>query len=115
MGSEVASGATSSFYEFSKGVNLFGVAERFEALVACALTAGWFALFTLILCAVYHLTEKIFFPASKWCVWIAAAASMGLMCILPKADSWMAIGALIFWGFLPVAAQGIGCAKNIEK
>ncbi len=115
MGSEIASTAASSFYEFSKGVNLLGVAERFEALVGCALTAGWFALFTLILCAVYHLTEKIFSPASKWSVWIVAAASAGLMCILPNTDSWMAIGALVFWGFLPVAAQGLGRVKNIEK
>lgn len=115
MGSVVASTAASSFYEFSKGVNLFGVAERFEALVACALTAGWFALFTLIMCAVYHLTEKIFSPASKWSVWIAAAASAGLMCILPNTDSWMAMGALIFWGILPAAAQGVEGIKKIEK
>lgn len=115
MGSAIASSAASSFYEFSKGVNLFGVAERFEALVACVLTAGWFALFTLVLCAVYHLTEKIYSPASKWSVWIAAAASAGFMCILPNADLWMAIGTLIFWGFLPVVAQGVGGEKNIEK
>ncbi len=115
MGSGVASTAASSFYEFSKGVNLFGVAERFEALVACALTAGWFALFVLILCVVYHLTEKSFSQASKWSVWIAVAVSAGLMCILPNNNSWMAIGALTFWGFLPVAAQGVECVKNIEK
>lgn len=115
MGAVVASTAASSFYEFGKGVNLFGVAERFEALVACALTAGWFALFALILCVVYHLAEKNFSPISKWSVWIAAAVSAGLMCILPNTDSWMAVGALIFWGFLPVAAQGIEGVKNIEK
>ena len=115
MGSLAASRAASSFYEFSKGVNLFGVAERFEALVACALTAGWFVLFTLILCSVYHLTEKIFSPISKWSVWIAAIASAGLMCILPNTVSWMAVGALIFWGFLPVSAQGIEGVKNNEK
>lgn len=115
MGSAVASTAASSFYEFSKGVNLFGVAERFEALVACALTAGWFALYTLILSAVYHLAEKIFLPARKWAVWIAAIAGAGLMCILPNTDSWMAMGALIFWVFLPAATQGIGGIKKIEK
>lgn len=115
LGATVAQSAENSFYTFSKGVNLFGVAERFEPLVACVLTAGWFAGFSLILCAIYHLAEEIFFPAAKWSVWIAAAAAGGLMCILPNSGYWMAIGALIFWGFLPVAAQGIGGIKNIGK
>ena len=114
-GSSAVSTAASSFYEFSKSVNLFGVAERFEALVACVLTIGWFTLFTLILCAVYHLTEKIFSSVSKWSVWIAAIVSAGIMCILPNADLWMAVGSLIFWGFLPVAAQVVDGVKNIEK
>lgn len=115
MGQSVAEAADNSFYEFSKGVNLFGVAERFEALVACVLTAGWFALFAMILSAVYHLAEQIFSPTAKWSVWIVAAVSAGLMCILPNTDYWMAIGGIIFWGFLPVAAQGLGGIKNIEK
>ena len=115
MGADVAKTAPNSFYEFSKGVTLLGVAERFEALVACALTAGLFALLTLILSAAYQLTEKIIPTAAKWSVWLCAAASAGLMCILPNADAWMAVGALIFWGFLPVSTQGLGGRKNIEK
>lgn len=115
VGTEVAQSAPNTFYEFSKSVTLFGVAERFEALVACALTGGWFALFTVILSAAHHLTEKTFLFAEKWTVWICTAAASGLMCILPNRSEWMAIGCLIFWGFLPVAAQGIGSRKNIEK
>ncbi len=115
MGTEMAKSAPNSFYEFSKGITIFGIAERFEALVACALTGGLFALLTLILSAVYHLTEKVFAAARKWSVWLCAATSAGVMCILPNNDYWMAIGGVIFWGFLPVAAQGIGGRKNIEK
>lgn len=115
VGQEVAINTANSFYEFSKGVSLFGVAERFEAVVACVLTAGWFSLCVLVLSAVYHLTEKIFRPGAKWSVWLIAIISAGLMCILPNTDQWMAIGTLIFWGFLPVAAQGLGGAKKFEK
>lgn len=115
MGADVARNAPSSFYEFSKGVTLFGVAERFEALVACALTGGSFALLTLILSVVYYLAEKILPAAAKWGVWLCTAVSAGVMCILPNNNYWMAIGGVIFWGFLPVVAQGIGGRKNIEK
>lgn len=115
LGAQVAQTTPNSFYEFSKGVTLFGAAERFEALVACALTGGLFALMILILSTIHHLTEKIFMAAAKWNVWLCAIVAVGVMCILPNNDHWMAIGGVIFWGFLPVAAQGIGGRKNIEK
>lgn len=115
MGADVAKTAPNSFYEFSKGVTLFGVAERFEALVACTLTGGLFALLTLILSAIYHLSEKIYPVVAKWSVWLCAIASVGVMCILPNISYWMAIGGVIFWAFLPVATQGLGDRKNIEK
>lgn len=115
LGSHLAKAATNGFYEFSKGITLFGVAERFEALVACALTGGFFALLTLIISTIYHLEEKNFNTAPKCLVWISTIASAGLMYILPNNDYWMAIGGVIFWGFLPAAAQGLGVEKNIEK
>lgn len=115
LGAQVAPNTPNSFYEFSKGITLFGVAERFEALVACALTGGLFALKILILSSVHYLTEKIFAAAAKWTIWLSAIVSAGIMCILPNNNHWMAIGGVIFWGFLPVAAQGIVGRKNIEK
>ena len=115
LGGEVASNAPNTFYEYSKSVTLLGVAERFEALVACALTVGWFALFAMILSAIYHIAEKIFAPSAKWSVWIGAVLAAGLMCILPKGTLWMGVGSLIFWGFLPAITQLLGGRKNIEK
>ena len=115
MGSAVARTAPNSFFEFSKGVTLFGVAERFESLVACALTGGVFALLVFILSAIYHLAEKIFPRIGKYSVWPCAIAAAGIMCILPNNHFWMAVGGVIFWGFLPIVAQGIERRKNIEK
>lgn len=115
MGETAAKWAANGFNEFSKGVTLFGVAERFEAFVACALTGGWFALFAIILSTAYHLAEQIFPQTAKWSVWICAAASIFLMCILHIASEWLVFGGLIFWVFLPVLTQGIVHVKNIEK
>ena len=115
LGGTVATKVPNTFYEFSKSVTLFGVAERFEALVACALTGGWFALFTMILSAIYHVTEKIFAASAKWSVWIGATLAVGLMYVLPKDTLWMGFGSLIFWGFLPAITQLLGGRKKIEK
>lgn len=115
LGEEVAKTARNGFYEFSKGVTLFGVAERFEPLVACALTGGLFAYLMLLLSTIYHLTEKNSPKAAKWIMWLCAILAVGVMCILPNRNEWMAIGGVIFWGFLPAIAQGIGGRKNIEK
>ena len=115
LGVSLARSEPNGFYEFCKGITLFGVAERFEALVACALTGGFFALLTLILSTICQLGAQISDKTEKIFIWICSVASAGLMYILPNSDYWMAIGGVIFWGFLPVAAQGIGVGKNIEK
>lgn len=115
LGSDLAKSETNGFYGICKGITLFGVAERFEALVACTLTGGFFALLTLILSTICCLEEKICGKPQKWLVWISAIVAVGLMYILPNKDFWMAIGGVIFWGFLPAAAQGLGVEKNIEK
>lgn len=115
MGSAVAIHAENSFYEFSKGISLLGVAERFEGIVACVLTLGWFALFAFILSAIHYLLKQVFSEIKSWSVWITVLIALVVMCILPEKDYWMAMGTLIFWGFLPVAAQGIVGAKNVEK
>lgn len=115
LGPKDAIEASNGFYELSKSVNLFGVAERFEALIACGLTLSWFALFAIVLSAAYQLAEKIIPRAAKWCVWATAVLSALIMCILPNKADWMGVGSLIFWVFLPVLTQGIGVKKNIEK
>ena len=115
IGAANAAEAQNGFYELSKSVNLFGVAERFEALIACVLTVSWFTLFTMILSAAFRLSERIIPFAAKWSVWIVAAWSAVIMCILPSQNGWVAIGALIFWVFLPALTQVLGDEKNIEK
>ena len=107
--------ADGGFYEFSKSITLFGVAERFEALVACALTLGWFALFSLILSAAYQMLEKIYRPIAPWGVWVLAISAAVLQCVMPENGGWVAVGTLIFWSFLPILTQGVVGRKKVEK
>lgn len=115
LGAQVAQEAENGFYEFCKSVNLFGVAERFEALVACALTGGWFALYTVLLSVAYHFGEKLFPQHPNWFLWGCVAISVAVMCTLHIPTQWLAVGTLIFWGFLPVLAQGLGGEKKVVK
>lgn len=115
LGTATARQSNNAFYDFSKGVNLFGVAERFEALVACALTAGWFALFVLHFSTIYHWGECVFTQHSKWCVILSGGISLATLYILHIPQNLLTVGCLIFWVFLPIAAQGIGGIKKLQK
>ena len=115
IGPSLTKESNNGFYEFSRGVNFFGVAERFEALIACCLTGSWFALFTVFLSAAYHLGQKISEKFAPWCVWLTAAITIGCLCILHISNVLLLVGSLIFWVFLPIATQEIGHAKKNVK
>lgn len=115
MGGTAGSGLNNGFYEYSKGINLFGVAERFEPLVACALTLSWFVLFCVIFSAVYHLTKEFCEKVSGWSVWLFGTAAVAFLYILPNGEDWLGVGSLIFWVFLPMIAQGLAVRKKDVK
>ena len=102
----LASELENPFYEMSKSLSLFGVARRFEALVASVVTLGWFGLISMILHAISNL--------GKGAVWGAAiAAGVAILCELTIATDILAVGSVLFWVILPVATQGIGKIKKI--
>lgn len=107
--------AENAFYEYSKGITLFGVAERFEAASACLLTAGWFALFAFVLGLVFEILETERRGYGKFGVWCAAGATVLVMYNLHITLSAAGILTLIFWGFLPLLTQVIGVLRKLEK
>lgn len=115
IGATVAKTVSNGFYEYSKGITLFGVAERFEALVACALTGGWFALFTIVLSTANHLAQNLKIGWGRGSTWLCAVIGGVLMCILHISPEILGFGSLIFWGLLPLLAQGIGLRKKSGK
>lgn len=109
----VASQKVNPFYEYSKSISLFGVAERFEALVSCVMTVGWFGLFSLLFSAAGSQLEEV---KPKWGtagVWFCAGvAAVVLLCELHISSFWTAILSLVFWGVTPILEQGI---ERIKK
>ena len=115
MGASVARETANGFYEYSKGITLLNVAERFEAIIACILTGGWFALFTIVFSAVFHLGERLIGGFGKSAVWCSCLTAVLVMCILHISPKFLAVGNLIFWGFIPLLSQGLEAAKKVGK
>lgn len=115
IGATVAKSVRNGFYEYSKGITLFGVAKRFEALIACALTGGWFALFAVVLSTANHLAQNLKAGWGRGATWLCALAGGVLMCTLHIPPEILGFGSLIFWGLLPLLTQGIGLRKKSEK
>lgn len=115
IGTDVVKAVRNGFYEYSKGITLFGVAERFEALVACALTGGWFALFAIVLSAANHLAQNLKNGWGRGSTWLCALVGVVLMCTLHISPEILGFGSLIFWGLLPLLTQGLGLQKKSGK
>lgn len=101
-------GVTNAFYEYSKGVTLFGVAERFEAFSACLLTVGWFALFSYLMGVIFEIIESQRKGSGKIGIWAALAVVIVILYNLTIPLSVVGILCLISWGVLPILTQVLG-------
>ena len=102
----LAARQASAFYTLSRGVSLFGVAERFEALIAACLTLGLCSACALILRAGRALL------GSDWAILLIPAALT--LCFVPIPGLWMAAGTAVFWVILP-AIWPLGKKLKIRK
>ena len=100
----LAAGQASAFYTLSRGVSLFGVAERFEALIAACLTLGLCSACALLLRAARELLK------SDWAILLLPIALA--LCFVPIPNSWIAVGTVLFWVFLPAIWP---CEKKLKK
>ena len=107
--------AENAFYEYSKGITLFGAAERFESVSACLLTAGWFALFSYLLGAVYEITEGYKNGWGRWGIWGTIAAAMLIMYNLPINMQIAGVLCVISWGLIPLLTQCLVGFKKSKK
>ena len=107
----IVSGSTKDlrqpFYEYSKSIQILGSARRFEALVSCAMTAGWFSLLTVLLCGAGELNRGHL--GCKRGVWMTAAiAAVSVLCNLSIPWNWAVFLTLLFWGVIPLGIQFLG-------
>lgn len=92
-----------AFYEMVRGLRILGVTERFEAVVAGAMTIGWFCLMSLLLTAAGHMAETLHPGWGRPAVWLAALLA-GL------ASPWAGLvppavfgaGAIMLWCLIPL-------------
>ena len=100
------------FYTFSKSLSLFGVAERFEALVSAGLTMGFFALYSFLLAAAGYLAECV---RPGWggggTILCGALAAFWFLLSLALPEGVLSIGTLL----LLVLAPLVPWRKNLKK
>lgn len=114
-GEKIPQTAANTFYEYSKGITLFGIAERFEALSACLLTLGWFAMFVYLLGIIYEIAEENQKGYGRWGVWCSLVVVILILYKLPIDQSVTGAFCVISWGILPLLAQGVEWLKKSKK
>lgn len=103
-------------YEYCKSLSLLGTVERFESLIACALTAGWFSFFSLILSTAGHVAEK---NKGKWgagSVWSCALTAAAIMYLgWDVSEYHLAIGSVLLWVALPLLSSILQYIRHRRK
>lgn len=110
---ETAVSAEYPFFEMSRSLELLGIAQRFEALICAAATAGWYSLLAFLLAVTASLTESEkpgWGRGSAWCVSILAAAWM--LSGLHISGALAVLLCSVFWVAMPILAQGVGKIKK---
>ena len=112
----VAGETQGAFFEMIRGISILGVAERFESVVAAAMTLGWFCLLSLLLTGAGHLGETLHTGWGRPTVWLTAlVAAVGLPWAKTVSPWISALGALIFWCMLPLLTKKPRFSKKGEK
>lgn len=104
------------FYEAVKSISLFANAKRFEALVSVVASFGYYSLFSMMLCAIGQLTNKIKEGADKQSVITAAAIAGVLMLIkLETAMIYICFGTFVILLLAPFIQRIFAAKKNRKK
>lgn len=113
----VAEKTSGAFFEMVRGIRIFGVAERFEAIVAAAMTLGWFCLLSLLLTVTGHMAETLHEGWGKPGVWFSAVLAGVVSLWGRNAPAWpFALGALVLWYLFPTLfRRKEKNSKNFEK
>lgn len=108
-----AAKAESALYEFSKHIKVFGVGERFEAMVSCALTVGWFSYFSFLMSIIGGIGGKVQEKqGEKWIILsLAVVCTMAVWNVrLPDGVVWACTA--LMWAVIPAAT---GLWKKVKK
>ncbi len=113
LSAKFASESHDPFYTAVRSLNLLGVAQRFEAVLSAAMTAGWFAALTALLSAAAAQAEQVKRKWSKPGLWVSAGLSaLGMLCKLHISWWITVILATVFWVAIPILTQGLVGGKK---
>lgn len=103
---KIAAQTEGAFFETVRGTSILGVAERFEALVAAAMTLSWFCLLSLFLAAIGHMAQKIHPALGKPSIWLSAAIAALVSPYAPVVPAALAaVLAFLLWFLLPALGR----------
>lgn len=112
---EVATNGEAPLREWIEGVQIAGTLQRFEAIASVALTMGWFAMLSYLLCVAGQLAEQTREGNYVKAVFWAAAAAAGIMLLGVEAEaSVLALGSVVLWVVAPVF-EAIACGNKKTK
>ena len=107
------------FYEFGKSLQLVGSVKRFESLIAVALTAGFFALESMLLTISADLAENVKQGIGQRGIWPSALiAAVTAILGIDSEGLVLGAGSLFFWGLQPfytIQKEKIKNRKNAKK
>ena len=100
LSAEVAQGVPAPFWELGRSMSLLGTTERFESLIAVALTLGYYGFLS-------HLMAR-----GRW-LWLPTVV---LYLSGASADgALITLAALVFWVFLPLSEALKNNLRNMKK
>lgn len=113
LSTAVAESTAAPLYDWVQGLNLFDTIQRFETIVAVALTMGWFALLNFLLSTAGTFAEGVVHGSYKRGVEICGIV-VALSSLLPMwlREDVLVAGCVIIWGVVPVMNMWLN--KNLK-
>lgn len=109
---QIAGTTPMAFMTMTRSLHLFGIMERFEAVLSAVLTIGCFCCQMQMLRCVQAAVPTAPKPAAA----VFTAASLMLSFFAPDfPDIFPVLGAAVFWVLLPLCTVLVAAARKVEK
>lgn len=116
LSSRVAKNIAWPFYETCKGLNLYGIAERFEVFASAAVSIGYYSLCNLLLSVCGSIGEGSLSGRGKGSIIIAWAISCVFVLIIPEYKGLSAVlGTAVLWIIVPIISTVKRNRNNLKK
>lgn len=97
------------FFYLTQSISILGVMERFESVTSSLLLTSFACLLAYFYSMCGKILTHLFCQTPKWVAsWVPAAASVGLLWVVPYLPNWVWLtGDTLFWGLIPAVTLGV--------